>query len=587
LSIPVPEPLRQYALLADGERGALVGPRGEIAFLCAPCWHDDAVFSSLLGGPGHYSVTPTGARFVWGGSYVPGTLVWTSRWVTTGAIVESREALALPADRDRLVLLRRLRVLDGRARLSVTLDARAAFGAEPMSECRRDGDVWQARTGALHLRWTGAGDAAADDDGALHACLDLEAGAERDLVLEIGTRAPSGPTPDPDQAWASTLHAWEEAVPRFDASVSPEEVRHSYAVLHGLTSSTGAMVAAATTSLPEQAEQGRNYDYRFAWVRDQCLVGQALDAAGGGPLFDGAVRFVTERLLADGDRLCPAYTLTGDRVPSPRTLDLPGYPGGADVHVGNRVHDQFQLDMYGEALVLLAAADARGRLDRDGWEAAEIAAAAVARYRRRPDAGIWELEERHWTHSGLMCVAGLRALADRMPHEDRADQLRHLADVLLADATRWGVHPSGRWQRAPDEPGVDTALLVPALRGAVPADDPRSVATWRAVLDELTEDGYVYRFRAGDRPLGEMEGAFLLSGFQLALATDQQGDRALALRFFERNRGALGPPGLFTEEYDVTQRQLRGNLPQAFVHGLLIEAAHRLADPQDRPGAWP
>jgi GH15 family glucan-1,4-alpha-glucosidase len=113
------------------------------------------------------------------------------------------------------------------------------------------------------------------------------------------------------------------------------------------------------------------------------------------------------------------------------------------------------------------------------------------------------------------------------------------------------------------------------------------VATWRAVLSELTEDGYVYRFRPDERPLGEAEGAFLFSGFQLVLACHQQGEHELALRLFERNRGAIGPPGLFTEEFDVRQRQLRGNLPQAFVHGLLIEAAHRLREGKTcHEGSW-
>jgi GH15 family glucan-1,4-alpha-glucosidase len=126
---------------------------------------------------------------------------------------------------------------------------------------------------------------------------------------------------------------------------------------------------------------------------------------------------------------------------------------------------------------------------------------------------------------------------------------------------------------------VDAALLLPALRGAVPPTDPRSVQTVRTVARELTEDGYVYRFRHDNRPLSAAEGAFTLCGFQLALAAHQQGDAVGAARWFERNRAACGPPGLFAEEYDVVQRQLRGNLPQAFVHAMMLEAAVRLAAP--------
>ncbi|MGW6502332.1 glycoside hydrolase family 15 protein [Nonomuraea angiospora] len=149
---------------------------------------------------------------------------------------------------------------------------------------------------------------------------------------------------------------------------------------------------------------------------------------------------------------------------------------------------------------------------------------------------------------------------------------------MVAETAAHATHPSGRWQRTPDDPRLDGALLLPAIRGAVPAGDPRSRRTLDAYLAALTEDGYAYRFRHDDRPLGETEGAFLLCGFLVALATHQQGDVPAALRWFERNRAACGPAGLLSEEYDVTQRRLRGNLPQAFVHALLLECAARLKE---------
>jgi GH15 family glucan-1,4-alpha-glucosidase len=351
-------------------------------------------------------------------------------------------------------------------------------------------------------------------------------------------------------------------------------------VLRGLTTPEGAMVAAATTSLPERAEQGRDYDYRDAWIRDQCFVGHAMARAGGGELLESAVHFVRDRLLDDGSHLVPAYTVDGDPVPDQRTLDLPGYPGAPDVRAGNQVRGQLQLDAFGEALLLFAAADELDVLDADGWRAAEAAVAAVVERGDEPDAGIWEVDDRRWAHSRLMCVAGLRAVAKRRPA--RAAEWSSLADRILTDTDRDCLHPDGRWQRSPDDEAVDASLLLPALRGALPADDPRSVRTWRAVIDDLTDDGYVYRFRQQPGPLHDAEGAFLLCGFHLALASHQQGDAYGAVRWFERNRGALGPPGLFTEEFDVVQRQLRGNLPQAFVHALLIETAHTLTD--DIPG---
>jgi GH15 family glucan-1,4-alpha-glucosidase len=271
----------------------------------------------------------------------------------------------------------------------------------------------------------------------------------------------------------------------------------------------------------------------------------------------------------------------GGRVPDQRRLDLPGYPGGYDL-IGNWVNKQFQLDAFGEALLLFATAARHGRLDSGAWQAARIAAGAIATRWREPDAGIWELDDQEWTHSRLTCVAGLRAAAGAGRRLALAADWSALADAILADTKARATHPSGRWQRSPDDPGLDAALLLPPVRGALPADDPRTIATLRACGEELTEDGYAYRFRHDERPLAEAEGAFLLCGFMMALAQHQQGNQLEAARWFERNRAACGPAGLFSEEYDVTQRQLRGNLPQAFVHALMLECSARLAS---YPGA--
>jgi GH15 family glucan-1,4-alpha-glucosidase len=158
-----------------------------------------------------------------------------------------------------------------------------------------------------------------------------------------------------------------------------------------------------------------------------------------------------------------------------------------------------------------------------------------------------------------------------------------LADAITADASARMLHPSGRWQRSPGDERLDASLLLPGLRGAIPADDPRTVSTLDAYVRELTDDGFAYRYRPDERPLGEAEGAFLLCGFVLSLALAQQGDAVSAARWFERNRTACGPPGLLSEEFDVEQRQLRGNLPQAFVHALLLECAATLKQGMTAP----
>jgi GH15 family glucan-1,4-alpha-glucosidase len=474
-----------------------------------------------------------------------------------------------------------VQALSGAPLLSVHVDCRADFGSEAMRLRRHDDGVWTGRTGPLHLRWTGApSDTQHRPGGAVSGTLRVPEGGHHDLVLEIATRPFDDDLPDPQRLWHLTQTAWANAVPEARESAAPRDAQHSWAVLKGLTSRTGAMVAAATTSLPERADRGRDYDYRYAWIRDQCFAGHAVAAAGGGDLLESAVAFVRDRLLEDGTQLVPAYTVLGDPVPPQRPLDLGGYPGAPEVYAGNRVRDQFQLDAFGEALLLFASADRLDVLDGDGWKAAELAVAAIVDRGDEPDAGIWEIDDRRWAHSRLMCAAGLRAVAGR--RKDRAAEWIALADRIVADTAQDCLHPDGRWQRSPEDGAVDAALLLPGLRGAVPADDPRSVATWRAVIDALAEDGYVYRFRQQPGPLSEAEGAFLFCGFLLALASHQQGEAYGAIRFFERNRGALGPPGLFTEEFDVVQRQLRGNLPQAFVHALLIETAHVLVSDSPR-----
>ena len=233
-----PETLRQYALLADGERGALIGPRGEIAFLCAPRWHDDAVFSGLLGGRGAYAVTPRDQHFVWGGSHERGPMVWRSRWVTTNAGIECREALALPASPDHLTLLRRLEAQRGRAAVSISLEVCAGVGRWEMDVRRVAEGVWEGRSGDLSFRWCGARRARLED-GRLVADLDVDEAGHHDLVLEIARGSLPDRPPDPDLAWRCTAEAWGDARPDLGDSVAPGESEHSWAVLHGLTSMDG------------------------------------------------------------------------------------------------------------------------------------------------------------------------------------------------------------------------------------------------------------------------------------------------------------------------------------------------------------
>ncbi|HEU4568300.1 MAG TPA: glycoside hydrolase family 15 protein [Marmoricola sp.] len=569
------QPLREYALLADGERGVVVGPRGEFAWMCAPRWHDPAVMSSLIGGRGLFAVTPVGERWVWGGHYERDSLIWRSRWVTTSSEVECREALARPADPHTAVVLRDIQGKVGTSRLRVVLEPAADFGKHGLADVRRDDSgVWTGCTGELYFRVTGLADAVVDRD-ALVTEVVVGEGDSRAIVLEVSDQPLPRDAPPPAAAWAETERCWNEDVPGLGHVWAPRDVGHAYAVLQGLTSAGGGMVAAATTSLPERAEKGRNYDYRYVWIRDQAMVGQAIAKVGEHPMLRAATSFVTDRLLADGAGLRPAYDIDGNPLPDEQTLALPGFPGGDD-HTGNKAGAQFQLDAFGEALLLFRAVAGYGDLDPDTWKAAEAAVGAIAERWEQPDAGVWEIEPQRWTHSRLICVAGLRGMAELAPRS-QADEWARLADRLERAVESECVSPEGRWMRAPGDQRVDGSLLIPVLRGAMPPDDPRTRATVHAVKEELGEDHYLYRFRHTSGPLAAVEGAFLLCGFHMSAALSVLGEDVEAARWFERNRSACGPPGLLTEEFDVVQRQLRGNLPQAFVHGALIEASARLS----------
>ncbi|HEY3483248.1 MAG TPA: trehalase-like domain-containing protein, partial [Streptomyces sp.] len=323
--VTAPHVLREYAFLADGERGALVGPRGDISWVCAPRWDSGSVFSSLIGGDGVYSVMPR-ATHVWGGYYEPGTLIWRSRWVTHDGTLECREALAYPGDPERIVLMRRVLAGKAPATLDVLLCPRGDYDTDAVHRWSRAGDIWTGRAGGLRLRWSGGGAARPAGGGALAMELRLEPGAHHDLVLEISTGQLPDRPPSAERLWQSTTAEWASRVPSLDGVRAPLDVRHSDTVLHGLTSA-GGTVAAATTSLPERFGGDRNYDYRYVWIRDQCFIGIAAAACGDDRLLDTSTQSVAGLVLAHGDRLAPAYSVDGTAVPEPSHLNLPGYPG--------------------------------------------------------------------------------------------------------------------------------------------------------------------------------------------------------------------------------------------------------------------
>ncbi len=569
-ALPAPHPwaLRSYSFIGDGERGALIDPDGAWVWLCAPWWDSEPAFDALLGGAGHFQVMPTEPHS-WGGCYEEGSLVWRNRWVTQGAIVECADALAMPPAGSAAVGLRRIEAVDGTAPVAMRLRLPAPG---PAGWTFADG-AWTGRSARLFLRLTVAGDMRFDVSGStLTGTAVVSPRGNIDVVLELAPERLRQAPPDPGRSWERTRRNWRRDLPALEGVIAGRDARHAYAILRGLTSRGGGIVAAATMALPERAESGRDYDYRYAWVRDQAFAGLAGAAAPGLGLLDTSVGFIQERLLADGPRLRPLYRADGGEAPAtPVRVPLPGYPGAASVTAGNGAAAQFQLDCFGEALLLFAEAARLDRLGPLGWRAAEVAALAIQSRWTEPESGMWELDDtRMWTSSRLVCAAGLRAMAAVARRAPHAARWGALADKLLDECLRTSVHPTGRWQAAPDDPSCDASLLIGEIRGAAPPRDQRATATRRAVVAELSEDGYVFRNRARH---GQPEGAFLLCSFWLALAEHRAGNAVAAARWFERARAACGPAGVFAEEYDVRQRQLRGNLPQAFVHAVMLETA--------------
>jgi GH15 family glucan-1,4-alpha-glucosidase len=570
-----PAVLREHSLIADGERGAVIGPHGNIVWMCLPRWHDEPVFAALIGGLGHYTVTPSDSWNVWGGSYLPGSLIWCGRWVTTHSIIECEDSLSYPGDRDAAVILRRIRTMSGPAQVTVSCQLSSGFDSHLLSEAQKADGVWTGQVDDVRMRWQGAHDAELDTDGCLRFELELEQGEEHTLALEL-SRSPLSETPvDAAELLESTYRSWDRTVAEVDRPGTNGDILQSYAVLAGLTSQDNGMVAAATMSLPERPKAHRDYDYRYAWIRDQCYAGQAVARLGPNPLLEAALTFVSDRINEHGTDLRPAYRVDGGDLPDEHRVGLLGYPGGTNI-AGNWVNDQFQLDTPGEALNLFAKAAELDRMNDRRWQAVTTCVRIIEERWQHPDAGVWELEDGQWTHSRLACVSGLRSIA-RHTTGGEAARWQALAEEILADISAGGTDAEGVWQQLPDRAGTDAAILLPLVRGALPVDDPRTVATLRAVQRDLNRDGHIFRFRHGGRRLGDAEGSFTVCGFITALAAADQGDLPGAIHFFERARSAKTSSGLFTEEFDVRSHQLRGNLPQAFVHALFIETAMRLA----------
>ncbi len=571
-------PIENHSMLANGRTVALVTPGGRVTWLCHPRPESSAVFADLLGGPtaGHFSVTPArDGQLPLSQRYREGTMTLETRW--SGLTVT--DALVDADGHDTLV-----RVLTGTARVAVEFAPRPEFGQVNIGLQPLGDGLLVVGSNHPYALYSPGVDWEISSDGRqpiARAELDLSAhGGRVVLELRMGT--------DDLDASALSLDSVERRWRDWLAGLrlpllARDEIERSALVLRALCHEpTGAILASATTSLPEVLGGVRNWDYRYCWLRDAAMTARALVDLG---TIDEAAAFLrwVDRRIADTDghpeRLHPLYAVDGHELGPEAVVDtLPGYAGSRPVRVGNAAHRQLQLDVFGPIADLIACvADTRGRLADEEWRVLCDIVTAVQRRWHEPDHGLWEarIPPRHNVYSKVMCwLAVDRALRVAADHrgEERPDWVQ-LRDRIGAHVLEHGWHEgAGAFTVAYGEPELDAAALWVGLSGLLPVDDPRFVATVRRVEADLRGGAVVYRYRWDDGLPGN-EGGFHICTAWLIEAYLRTGRRADAEELFAQMLGTAGPTGLLPEQYDPLAERGLGNLPQAYSHLGLIRCA--------------
>lgn len=590
-------PIADYALLSDCRSAALVSRGGSVDWLCFPRFDGPAVFGRLLDErAGHWSIRTVGEAQM-RRRYIGATMAIETTFVAATGTATLVDALAVGRNErghelgldSPGVLLRLATCVRGVVEIEIEYAPRPEYGLVHPLLTAVEGGV-MARGGADRLLLSLPVPATIQDGTArarfaLHegeqAYFALQHRAAWEPIQQIWTQAAIG------DRLADTLDGWRSWSAMHQAYEGPwrDLVHHSGRVLQALTyQPTGAIVAAPTTSLPESVGGGRNWDYRYAWVRDACFTMDALWIAA---CPDEAHRFfnwmasTVAGQLRSGAPLQIMFGVGGEYDLSERALaHLSGWRGSRPVRVGNGAWQQPQLDVYGE--LLGAARRLSGqltRLDEVGWRFLVEAADAAAAHWTEPDQGIWEVrgEPQHFLYSKLMCWSALDsaiALADQLHAQDRVAVWRETAaSIRQAILERGWSNGAGAFTQAFDSDELDASALVLPIVGFLPGSDPRVRATVQAIADRLTDArGLVYRYRAQDGLAGE-EGTFLLCTFWLAQAQALIGETAQARATFERAIAYVNDVGLLAEEIDPATGEFLGNFPQAFSHLGLINAA--------------
>jgi GH15 family glucan-1,4-alpha-glucosidase len=586
-------PIGDYGFLGDCHTGALVSPDGSVDWLCLPRLDDGSYFGRLLDRQrgGWCAITATDPAVRSSRRYLDGTLVLETEITTPSGRVRLTDCLTMRpggARRPYRQLLRVVDGLDGAVDLRVEVVPRFDYG-QVRPWIRRAGHAWQALGGDDGLVIEGDVPLVPSGLHDLVAEVRVHAGQRRRLSLRhlrpevldgSGTRAT--PPAELDRRLAQTV-AWWRAWSAHGGRLGREQpaLLRSAMVLKALTQArTGAIAAAATTSLPEATGGPRNWDYRASWVRDSVFALRSLAELGFTAEADGFRRFVQRSAAGSAQELQIMYGLGGERRLQEQVLaDLEGYGGARPVRIGNAAAHQHQHDVYGELLGLAWAWHQRGKTPgADDWRfLVELVNAAAERW-RTPDRGIWELRghPRHLVHSKVMCwVAldrGLRLAGDLGFPAPMASWRAARAAIRAAVERRGYDSGRGVFTQAFDRPELDAALLLLPVVGFVAWDDPRMRRTVDALRRELEVDGLLLRYRAPDGLEGT-EGAFVACTFWLAEVLARQGRTAEARAAFASASATANDLGLFAEEFHPASGMLLGNFPQALTHLSHITAA--------------
>ncbi|HET6168443.1 MAG TPA: glycoside hydrolase family 15 protein [Marmoricola sp.] len=585
--------IEDYAAIGDGHTVALVSRRGSIDWLCLPRFDSASCFTRLLGDPddSRWQLTVADETARCHRQYVDDTNVLMTTYQTADG--EVRITDFMPTGDRRADLVRRIEGIRGTVRLRHEFAIRFDYGRiRPwVHRVRAHGsEVIVAVAGPDKVVLGGPRLPTSVVHGRHEDDFDVTAGERLEFTLTWVPSHRDVPTPlDIDSRLLHTLAEQRRWVAdcAYTGPVANHVIR-SLLILNGLThEDTGGIVAAATTSLPEDFGGERNWDYRFSWLRDAALTVEAVIGTNqpqrAAPWRDWLLRAIA----GDPEDLQVMYTVDGGRHLPEQTLDhLAGYAGSRPVRIGNAAVDQRQTDAVGEVICALAAARDAGLTETaDSWSLQRTLVNGLAETWQRPDHGLWEIRgpQRHFTHSRVMSwaafdrvIGGVEKHGLEGPVERWRELRRQVRDEVLAkavDARR------GCFTQHYDTDEVDAALLLLPSVGFVAGDDPRMLATIEAVEQDLMRDGLVLRYRTetGIDGLEGDEHPFLACSFWLVGAYARAGRLDDATALMERLTGLANEVGLLSEEYDAGGRRMAGNFPQAYSHLTLVQAARTLA----------